>query len=102
MDELLRNLYGISSMSGNYEERKVENTERANFTLDTARVTDRSWIYETAVCHKNFRNNDWIILEGSNTKEEAIEIHNKWLEFLEKDDYNTLTDCYEEYDYIRQ
>lgn len=96
------NWTAIWAMAGNYDKRKVENTERDNFTLDTAKVYDRDWSYETAVKHKNFYGNNWIVLEGCDTKEEAVAMHNKWLEILDKDDYFILTDCYEEIDYERE
>ena len=101
MDDLMMNLFGICDMYGTYEERKVSNTKRDAFELDTARVTDRPWIYETAVAHKEFRNGDWIVLEGCSSKEEAERMHEKWLGLLDRDDYNILTDCYEKWDYHR-
>ena len=96
------NWAAVWAMAGDYDKRKVERTERDNFTLDTARVYDRDWSYETAVKHKNFYGNNWIVLEGCDTKEEAVAMHNKWLEILDKDDYFVLTDCYEEIDYERE
>lgn len=92
-------LFGLMGMMNNYSERKVYNTKRENFTLDTARVTDREWEYETAVAHKDFRGGAWIVLEGSDTKEDAQEVHNKWLEILDRDNYDELYDCYENYTY---
>ncbi len=50
----MNSLFGLMGMMNNYSERKICNTKRKNFTLDTALVTDRSWTYETAVTHKNF------------------------------------------------
>ena len=95
-------LFGLMGMMNNYDVRKVCNTKRKNFILDTALVTDRSWTYETAVTHKNFNGGAWIILEGSDTKEEAQKVHDKWLEALDKEDYDILYDCYEERGYYRQ
>lgn len=80
--DFLNNMYGIMSMSGNYEQRKVDNTKEGDWEVDTARVTDRGWIYETAVRHTDFRGGDWIVVEGVNTKEEAFVIHDKWVEFM--------------------
>lgn len=50
----MNNLFGILTMSNNYDLRVVKNTERDTFTLDTAMVTDRALPYETAVKHKYF------------------------------------------------
>lgn len=96
------NWIAICAMAGNYNHRKVERTERDNFILDTVKVYDRDWLYETAVKHKNFYGNNWIILEGCDTKEEAIEMHNKWLEKMEKNDFNILTDYYDGTSYLRE
>ena len=94
MDLFLTNLFGIITMSGNYEERKVANDKRERFILDTARVTDRPWTYETAVQHKDFNNNDWIILDGTNDLEEAKEVHQKWLKTLDAGELRLLEDYY--------
>lgn len=85
-----------------HKDRVVNNTKRAKFTLDTCRVSDRDWIYETAVCHEDFNNGAWIVLEGCSNKEEAWEIHQKWLDLLDKDDFDTLTDCYDDVIFNRQ
>ena len=96
------NWVAICAMAGNYNHRKVERTERDNFILDTVKVYDRDWLYETAVKHKNFYHNNWIILEGCDTEEEAVEMHKKWLKKMERNDFNILTDCYEKVDYLRE
>ena len=101
MDDLMLNIFGIISMSNNYEERKVANTEEELFTLDTAAVTDRTWKYETAVEHKHFNNNQWIILEGCNTKEEAIAMHNRWLALLRME-LPVLVDYYDNSIYFKE
>lgn len=92
--DLFANLYGIVTMDGNYEERKVANDKRERFTLDTALVTDRPWTYETAVQHEDFNDNDWIILDGTNDLDEAKEIHQKWLKALEEGKIHLLEDYY--------
>lgn len=92
---------GMLMMAKDYDQRKVERTERENFTLDTVMVYDRSWLYETAVRHRDFNNNNWIILDGCDTKDEAIKMHNTWLKFLEDNAFETLTDYYDNYTYTR-
>lgn len=86
-------MFEFLGMIGTYDARKVKRDELKDFILDTAFVTDRSWLYETAVAHKKFNSGKWIILGGASTKEEALEIHNKWLEKL-KSGVDTLEDCY--------
>lgn len=99
---LYNELFGWFDMVGNYEERVVKNDQTAKFTVDTVLVTDRSWQYETAVAHKDFNNGDWIILEGADTKEEAIEVHEKWLAKLSSDDVTELVDCFTSAIYHKQ
>lgn len=91
----------IFSMAYNYEERKVANTKEELFTLDTAAVTDRTWEYETAVKHQNFNNNQWITLEGCNTKEEAVAMHNRWLALLRME-LPVLVDYYDNSIYFKE
>lgn len=89
-------------MIGNYEQRKVANDETDLFVIDTALVTDREKKYETAICHKHFNDREWIILEWADTKEEALEIHRKWLEHFSNNDVNEITDCYEGITYKKE
>ena len=81
-------------MIGTHDQRVVKNTKHDDFILDTCYVTDRDWNYETAVQHKAFNNGDWIILEGTYTKEEAIKQHDVWLTRLLDNSFETLTDAY--------
>ena len=87
------NLFGFFTMANNYDLRVVKNTERNTFTLDTAMVTDRALPYETAVAHKNFNDGDWIVLEWSETKEDAERTHDKWLAKLDAG-VDSLLDVY--------
>lgn len=87
-------MFKVVAMSGTYEERCVVNTQEEDFVLDTALVTDCEWLYETAVKHKDFHDGMWIILEGCNTKEEAEEMHGKWLTIL-RNGVDELTDIFE-------
>ena len=86
---------GMLGMIGNYEQRVVKNDKTTDFILDTAEVYDRSWIYETAVSHKDFNNGKWIILDGTNTREDALKAHEKWLKALEAG-VDSLEDYYDE------
>ena len=73
-------MFSFLDMIGTYEQRAVRRDEKEKFTLDTAMVTDREWVYETAVAHEDFNNGEWIILEGAMTKQDAEAVHDKWLE----------------------
>lgn len=88
-------MFRFFDMVGNYEERVVKNDKLENFELDTALVTDRTWTYETAVKHEDFNYGAWIILQGTNTKDEAIKVHDEWLEKL-KSGVDELRDIYED------
>lgn len=94
--------FGMFSMMGNYEERNVKNDKCDDFTLDTSEVYDMPWKYETAVAHKDFNGGDWIILEGTDTKEAALEAHAKWFEKLNNTVVDSLKDIVEELLFIRE
>lgn len=93
---LFDELFGWQGMIGNYDERKVARDEVNDYTIDTVLVTDRSWLYETAIMHEDFNDGDWIIVEGYDTKEDAIKGHKKWLEKCKIENIVQLTDCYTE------
>lgn len=80
-------------MIGNYDERKVKRDDAEMFSLDTATVTDREQMYETAVSHKQFNDSSWIILGWADTEDEAVKFHDEWLEKL-NNGVDTLTDVF--------
>lgn len=86
--------FGWLDMVGTYEERKVANYRTNDFVLDTCLVTDRDWIYETAIAHKDFNNGDWIILDGFWSKEDAEMMHKEWIKTFTTDCPEELTDFY--------
>lgn len=83
----------IMAMINSYEQRKVDNFKCNEFEIDTAEVYDRSQRYETAIAHKDFNGGQWIILEWSDTKEEAQKIHNKWVEHFKNNDISEIEDA---------
>lgn len=85
-----------------YEERAVKRDEFKEFILDTVEVPDRSYAYETAVAHEKFNGGKWVILEGVDTKEEALTAHEKWLEKFKEDKVNELYCIYAEKTYKRE
>ena len=104
MNSLFNNLYGIYTMSGDYEERVVANDKGDNYIVDTARVTDRPWIFETAIQHEDYNRNEWIIVGYANTYEDAIREHKKWLDFVkvELPKVRRIKDIYTERVYISE
>lgn len=84
--------FGFVDMLFNYKERCVRNDKTEGFTLDTALVTNRDYQYETAVKSPYFKGGNWLVLEGSDTKEQALVVHEKWLAVLSCD-VHSLRDC---------
>lgn len=101
MNIIDNSIFGILTMTGNYEERLVDNTKRGDFEVDTVYVTDRAWDYETAVRHKKFNDNNWIVVEGVNDIEKAYDIHKKWVTIMENNP-NKIHDCYIDVDFKEQ
>ena len=92
--EIINNLNGILEMKDNYEQRKIKKTEEKDFILDTCFVTDRDWLYETAVSHINFNDAEWIVLGYADTKDDALAIHDEWYEKLKDGHIDKLKDVY--------
>jgi hypothetical protein len=66
-------------MYGNYESRKVARDEFAWGFISTARVTDGEFDYETAVKHKDYNNDEMVVVESYETKQQALNGHAKWV-----------------------
>lgn len=84
----------VLAMMGTYEQRKVDNFKCDEFVVDTSEVYDRSQPYETAVLYEGFNRNEWIILEFSDTREEAQKVHNKWVEYFKNNNVTEIKDVY--------
>jgi hypothetical protein len=69
----------------NYEERKVENTRINGAIIDTCMVTDSSCPYETGICHPDYNEGHYIIVELYETKEQSKIGHEKWVKLFSKD-----------------
>jgi hypothetical protein len=76
------NMFNFMSMMNNHEDRKVDRYNGDDFFVSTVMVTDSRQPFETAVCHPLYNNNDIVIVELYDTKEEAQEGHNKWVEIM--------------------
>lgn len=78
---MCRDLFGFGMIS-TYEARKVSNYQDEILHIDTCLVTDSDKSYETGICHTSYNDNDWIIVELYDTKEEAQVGHDKWLKIM--------------------
>ena len=91
-------LFDFLEMSGNYEERKVANYSEGKLVVDTCAVTDSSKPYETGITHPDYKDGDWIVVELYDTKEQALEGHDKWVKKMtgtsERADSKNLKDYY--------
>lgn len=97
-------MFSWLSMLYSHEERNVANYKSSNFEVDTSWVNDRPIPYETAIKHKDFRDNEWIILGWRDTPEEAEKFHNEVVAFYEAKDkeIREITDVYENRTFKRQ
>ena len=77
MDNPFLNLFSAMLDYDNYESRKVNRTVINDYTIDTAYSSDYG--YETAIWKND--SDDMAIVERYANKDEAIEGHNKWVEF---------------------
>lgn len=79
---------------GNYEDRKVDRSEFEWGFISTARVSDGSQPFETAVQHPDYNDGSMVIVEAYATKALAQEGHKKWVEIMTaKKLPGSLTDC---------
>ena len=90
---ILAKIMGWDGMLNNYEERLIANTKNKDFTVDTVRVTDKDQPYETAVMDTHYYSDNWIIVERTDTKEDAQKMHNKWVAIMKSE-----PDCLEDID----
>ena len=93
MDNPFSNLFAAMSDYGNYESRKVNRTNINDYTIDTAYTSDYG--YETAIWKND--SDDMAIVERYEDKSEAIEGHNKWVEFCKTNPSKVWNIQYDEY-----
>ena len=86
-------MFGFMDMEFNYEDRKVDNYNDGNVTVDTTRVSDGEHPFETRVSHKDFNDGKWIIVEAYDSRDKAQAGHNKWVKKMTTDIPDTLIDC---------
>lgn len=98
----------LSTVGGedNYKERLVARDDKLDpdeipFTLDTVAVDDREWLYETAIQHPKFNDNEWIVIRGYDTKEEAKAGHEELITYYLMNRPAFIKDIWSEIDYLR-
>lgn len=93
-EQFFNELSSFADMIGTYEQRNIANFKNDVFEIDTSGVTDRALKYESAIRHKDFNDNEWIILGWADTKENAEIMHNKFVEYFLSNDVAEITDAY--------
>lgn len=85
----------VLKMASTGQERNVLTTQTANWVIDTSEVSDRDWRFETAVANKEYNKGEWIIVGKSDNKDDSIQIHETWNEYLRVEPYpEILVDIY--------
>lgn len=79
-------------MIGTCNSRKIDLFEDIDFTISTIKNTDSPHPYETAVLHKDFNDNHWIIVEEYDSAEAAKIGHQNWILKMKSDSLTELTD----------
>ena len=86
--------------AGNYEDRKVEQTEFDWGYISTARVSDGEQPFETAVCSDEYAEADdpdatdgMTIVEAYDSHEAAQKGHSRWVKTMTESPPDELVDC---------
>ena len=90
----------FTAIAGAFMAESIKHTQAEEFKVDTAKVYDRPFPYEIAVCHKNFNNGAWVIVGTAKTKEEAIKKHDMFVSKMMDKKVTYLRDIYENVIYL--
>lgn len=90
----------FTAIAGAFMAEPIKHTQAEDFKVDTAKVYDRPFPYEIAVCHKNFNNGAWIIVGTAKTKEEAIKKHDALVNKMMDKKITYIRDIYENVIYL--
>ena len=90
----------FTAIAGAFMAESIKHTQAEDFKVDTAKVYDRPFPYEIAVCHKNFNNGAWIIVGTAKTKEEAIKKHDALVSKMMDKKITYIRDIYENVIYL--
>jgi len=71
-------------LADDYEERKIERYETDEVIVDTCAANDQPepYKYETGICHREYNDGDWIIVELYKTKKESKTGHKRWVKLM--------------------
>jgi len=76
----------ITSNLGTQEERKIARfegyTEGILLYVDTCAMYNSFAAFETAISYLKFNRGGWVIVQGYNTREQAVEGHEYWIKKL--------------------
>lgn len=102
----LLSLLSTAGGEDDYKERLVARDDKLDpdeipFILDTVAVDDREWEYETAIKHPKFNDNEWIVIRGYDTKEEAEAGHEELITYYLMNRPAFIKDIWSEIDYLR-
>lgn len=86
-------MFRFLDMLDDYDERKVYRHEFDDLIIDTALVNDGNQPYETGIKSPLYNNNEWVIVEAYDTKEQAQEGHNRWVETMLHNPPEELVEC---------
>jgi len=90
----------FTAIAGAFMAESIKHTQAEDFKVDTAKVYDKPFPYEIAVCHKNFNNGAWIIVGTAKTKEEAIKKHDMFVSKMMDKKVTYLRDIWENVIYL--
>lgn len=76
-----------------YEKRMVDRYEVNGLIVSTAKVNDGIQLFETAVSSKEYGNSRYIVVESYDTREEAQEGHNRWVQKMTTCPPSILVEC---------
>ena len=72
-------MFDVLGMVGNYEDRMVARFAEGDLFVSTARVSDSTQPFETAIGHPNYNEAKLVIVEQYDTRDEAMAGHERWL-----------------------
>ncbi len=87
-------MFDFLGMRGNYDTRKVARFDEGELLVSTARVTDGSKPFETAVEHPDYNEGKMVIVEAYDDKDSAQSGHDRWVQTMTTTPLpQMLTDC---------
>lgn len=69
----------------------IARKETENYLVSTVRTRD-SWFAETAIASTEVNQGKWLVVETYDSLEAAEQGHESWIEFMEKNEFQELTD----------